>query len=151
VSGYFRYGCPVKTVFSVRRKPLRVSDELRCMQGLYLPKDKVLKRFDGARLSRITWKIIRGLYFYHFKEFLPEGIKKDIRIVSPGEKPPPDFFDIIDEPTRGQYSGVFDYRFTDSLDHNFHYWALLLWDRIILITAFQYPACECNICVASQV
>jgi hypothetical protein len=119
--------------------------------GLYLPNNKVLKRFDGVRLSRITWKIIRVLYFYHFKEFLPEGIKKHIRIVSPGEQPPPDFFDIIDEPTKGRDPGVFDYRFADSLDYNFHYWAMLLWDRIILITAFQYPACECDICVAPRV
>ena len=119
--------------------------------GLYLPNNKVLKRFDGVRLSRITWKIIRVLYFYHFKEFLPEGIKKHIRIVSPGEQPPPDFFDIIDEPTKGRDPGVFDYRFADSLDYNFHYWAMLLWDRIILITDFQYPACKCNIGIASPV
>ena len=119
--------------------------------GLYLQNDKVLKRFDGVRLGRISWKIVRGLYFYHFKEFLPEGIKKNIRIVSPGEKPPPEFSDIINDPVRGQYPGVFDYRFTDSLSHNFHYWALLLWDRIILIIDFQYPACECDTCVASRV
>ena len=37
--------------------------------GLYLSKDKVLKRFDDARLSRITWKIIRGLYFTNLNNF----------------------------------------------------------------------------------
>ena len=116
-----------------------------------MPKDKVLKRFDGARLSHINLEDYPRVVFYHFKEFLTEGIKKHIRIVSPGEKPSPDFFYIIDEPTRGRYPGVFDYRFTDSLDHNFHYWALLLWDRIILITDFQYPACKCNIGIASPV
>jgi len=119
--------------------------------GLYLPNNKVVKRFDGIRAGRITWKIIRGLYFYHFKEFIPEEIKSRIRIVFPGEEPPADFEDIRNDPTHGQYPGVFDYRFTDSLKHNFHYWALLLWDRIILIIDFQYPVCECDICVASRV
>lgn len=33
MSETFRYGCPVKTVIGVRRKPLRVSDEVRCMHS----------------------------------------------------------------------------------------------------------------------
>ena len=72
--------------------------------GLYLPNNKVLKRFDGVRLSRITWNIIRGLYFYHFKEFLPEEIKKHIRIVSPGEQPPPDFLILLMRRLKGYIS-----------------------------------------------
>ena len=58
MSGYFRYGCPVKTVFSVRQKPLRVSDEVRCMQradGSYL---KLLNKLSKVRLLVIDdWGI----------------------------------------------------------------------------------------------
>ncbi len=40
--------------------------------GLILPADKVVKRFQGERISRIAWKIVRGLYFHHHGITLPE-------------------------------------------------------------------------------
>ena len=30
--------------------------------------------------------------------------------------------------------------------HNFNYWAMLLWDRIIMIMKFHDPACDCDHC-----
>ena len=39
--------------------------------GLFLPGGKVVKRFDGERLGRVAWKMVRGLHFHHTGEVLP--------------------------------------------------------------------------------
>ena len=113
--------------------------------GLYLPNNKMIKRMEGKRIQRVIWKIVRGLYFYHFNHVIPETLKGDFRVIFPGDQIPPDFADIVSEPTHGKYPGVFDYRFIkipDSLEnnlYNYHYWALLLWDKILFLVVFQYP------------
>lgn len=33
--------------------------------GLVLPRNQVVQRFDGTRISRVAWKIVRGLHFHH--------------------------------------------------------------------------------------
>jgi hypothetical protein len=40
--------------------------------GLLLPGGKVLKRFDGKRIARVAWKMVRGLHFHYAHEVLPE-------------------------------------------------------------------------------
>ena len=40
--------------------------------GLLLPGGKVVKRFDGERLRRVAWNMVRGLDFHHTGEVLPE-------------------------------------------------------------------------------
>jgi len=40
--------------------------------GLFLPGGKVVKRFDGERLRRVAWKMVRGLHFHYTGEVLPE-------------------------------------------------------------------------------
>ena len=52
---------------------------------------------------------------------------------------------------RGRYPGAFDYKYQlyeDPKNPTFklHYWALLLWDRIIAIVAFHDPDCDCEKC-----
>ena len=119
--------------------------------GLILPPGKIAKRFEGERVHRVAWKIVRGLHFHHFKEFLPQELVSGLRIVLPDQEPPPDFIGVIDEPTHGQYPGVFDYRFATFPEiPNFHYWALLLWDRILLLVTFHDPACACEACATKQ-
>ncbi|HEX4484623.1 MAG TPA: hypothetical protein VH088_00045, partial [Terriglobales bacterium] len=41
--------------------------------GLILAGGKVVKRFDGKRIKRIAWKIVRGLMFHHFGVEYPEA------------------------------------------------------------------------------
>jgi hypothetical protein len=38
--------------------------------GLVLPENQVVQRFDGSRIKRVAWKIVRGLYFHHHDKFL---------------------------------------------------------------------------------
>jgi integrase len=48
----------------------------------------------------------------------------------------------------GDYPGVFTYRvqhFTEA-EISLHYWALLIWDCILVTVQFHDPACNCNQC-----
>lgn len=115
---------------------------------LTLPSNLTVKRFESERLHRVAWKIIRGLYFHHYREVLPTDTPNNLQIVPPDQPPPKEFIiGLPDHPIRGQYPGVFDYKFSKFPEvHNFHYWAMLLWDRIILIMSFHDPACDCGQC-----
>ena len=108
--------------------------------GLYLPDGKVAKRLDPDRAWRVIWKIIRGLFFDEYGRFLPEDTHCNFHIVSPGYKPPDIFYLLPDDPIRGRYPGVFDYKYRQfpELD-NGHLWALLFWDKLIFIAVFRDP------------
>jgi hypothetical protein len=118
--------------------------------GLLLPPGRVAKRFQGERLLRVAWKIVRGLYFFHIGEFVEEDAPRYLEIVPPGEMPPASFFVLSGKENHGKYPGVFDYTSAAyPQEHNFNYWAMLLWDRIILTMGFQAPACGCAECRAT--
>lgn len=116
--------------------------------GLVLPHGLVAKRIEGGRVHRVAWKVIRGLYFHHFGEFLPQDTPNGLEIVPPDQPPPKEFIiGLPDDPVRGQYPGVFDYKFAKFPEvHNFNYWAMLLWDRMIMIMKFHDPTCDCDHC-----
>jgi hypothetical protein len=116
--------------------------------GILLPPSLVAKRFEGDRLHRVAWKIVRGLYFQEFGEVLPEITPNRLEIAPPDKPPPVEFLQTLhDRPSRGQYPGVFDYKYiTVSQLNEFHYWGMLFWDRLILTMAFHNPACKCDHC-----
>lgn len=119
--------------------------------GLVLPGGQIVKRFEGSRLHRVAWKIVRGLYFHHSGQMLSSGHTNWLRISLPGERPPDDFFLLAEEPTHGRYPGVFDYKFARFPEaHNFHYWTMLLWDRVILLVTFHDDLCDCDACVRDR-
>ncbi len=115
--------------------------------GIILPFGKVAKNSDGQRVWRVVWKITRGLFFYERKRFLPEYTRYNVKIVSPNEEPPEEFEDVNNTPPRGQYPGVFDYKYivVSELD-NFNIWAMLFWDSIITVIWFHDPECPCETC-----
>jgi hypothetical protein len=117
--------------------------------GIVLPEHLVAKRFESKRLHRVAWKIVRGLYFHQYEEVLPEATPNSLEIVPPDRVPPKEFLiGLLDHPTHGQYPGVFDYRFAKFPEaRNLNYWAMLLWDRIILIMAFHDTTCTCEHCI----
>jgi hypothetical protein len=112
--------------------------------GLVLPGNKVLKRQDGKRISRAAWKIVRGLYFHHHGKVLPEQLATWVSVTPPGQVPPEHFLVFVSSPDNephGQYPGVFDYRFQNYMDEggSMHYWAFILWERIIITVLFDDP------------
>jgi hypothetical protein len=117
--------------------------------GIVLPPDLAAKRFEGHRILRVAWKIVRGLYFSRFDAFVPEDVLHGCEIIPPGQKPPDAFF-LLNGDNHGKYPAVFDYTFKAFPEvHNLNYWAMLLWDRIILILKFQFPPCNCPGCITS--
>lgn len=134
------------------RKVLREFDA--APSGLVIP-GKVVKRQDGARISRVVWKIVRGLHFHHHGTIMPDGLNTNVTMTAPGERPPEPFLqvkDLPDDVTHGRYPGIFDYRFRcfDVDEGKLHYWGMLLWDKIIITVAFHDPwTCDCEKCVAA--
>ena len=115
--------------------------------GLYLPRGKVVKTFDAERVWRVVWKIVRGLFYKEFTRFLPENTPKVFKLVSVGDKPPPEFESVRNTPSKGQYPNVFDYKYIVVPElENFHFWAMLFWDRLVKMVAFHDPECQCEIC-----
>lgn len=115
--------------------------------GIHLPQGKVVKRINPDRIWRVVWKIVRGLFYKEYGKVLPEDIPKRFWVVSPGEKPPEIFSLLPDEPARGQYPGVFDYKFRIFPEStNAHLWSFLLWDKIIMLILFHDPDCNCENC-----
>ena len=116
--------------------------------GLYLPRGKVIKKFDAERVWRVVWKIVRGLFFKEHQRLLPENtLKVYYKFISVGESPPPEFEVVRNTPSRGQYPNFFDYKYVTipELD-NGHFWAMLFWNRLIILIAFHDPECECETC-----
>lgn len=109
--------------------------------GIVLLPGRMVKRFEGNRIDRVAWKIIRGLYFHHFNQVLTENTRHQLKLYLVSELSPGELPSIVpNTPPRGLYPAVFDYIFDYLPDpDNFHYWALLLWERIILIVQFKYP------------
>jgi hypothetical protein len=119
--------------------------------GLVLPGNQVVQRFDGDRLRCVAWKIVRGLYFHHQNKCLPKGLITGVTLTPPDQEPPDHFkafMSLPDNEPDGRYPAVFDYRFQNVTEGqtNAHYWAMLLWDRIIITVVFHDPACHCDGC-----
>ncbi len=107
----------------------------RTPHGIILPNRKVAKRFDGGRVRRVIWKILRGLYFKENKIFLPEDTKKIIWVGFKDEGLPSIFPYVRNTPSRGNYPGVFDYKYRKEED--FELWAMLFWNTLTAVILFR--------------
>ena len=119
------------------------------------PNGTELNRMNASRIARITWKIVRGLFFIETNRFLPENTPAYC-------KPPIIFwenklesgiqseydweqFDLISQnPSRGVYPKIFDYKCCqvateENPDEYMWAWGMLLWETIALLTFFKDP------------
>lgn len=121
------------------------------LSSLIMPKGKIIKRFDGKRIFNIVWKITRGLYFKENNKFLPENTPRNFEFLSVGQKPPVKFNYILNSESKGDYPGVFDYKYVEFKEiNNFNVWAMLFWNRIIIFVMFHSPGCNCKVCIDSR-
>jgi hypothetical protein len=146
------------------RKKLRAGENQKLMgsimaefdhrpSGLVLPHNQVVKRFDSKRIERVLWKIVRGLNFHHHNEVFPENWQWSWSFTAGEDRKPPEHFNVFlqlpDNEPNGDYPAVFSYRFQHFVEAgvSFHYWALLIWDSILVTIQFHDPACGCQECV----
>jgi hypothetical protein len=131
----------------------RVLDQFdRPAGSIFLPQHLSAQRIEGARIHRVAWKIVRGLYFHEHGVVLPESTPNHLEI-SPPDRPPPAVFlaTLWDLDSCGAYPGVFDYKYVIVSEvKDLNYWGLLLWDRLILIMSFHSPNCDCETCLRSR-
>ena len=122
----------------------------RKVGGVHLPASKVAKLMDAERVHDVVWKLIRGLHFHRTREILPPRWTLAITVTAPGEQPPDHFIAFTSSghfKSHGDYQGVFAYTFMKFPEvNNLHYWALLLWDRILITASFHDPTCDCEVC-----
>lgn len=118
-------------------KVLREFGKIKLIDG------KTIKYFDGKRIYRIIWKIIRGLYFKHTHLFLPENTHKRHDLITPIHKPSDDFIkslilDVEKESWKVKYTGYFDYKFkyVDIERERVWFWNLYFWEYIVFFTSF---------------
>ena len=116
--------------------------------GLHLPAGRVIKRFDGERVGRVVWKLVRGLYFYETKSVLGEDTRHTTEIIEPergretaGVNP---VWEIVKgQESRGSYGGVFEYKYLvrdiSERGDRLHCWGMLLWDKIMIFVAHPHP------------
>ena len=120
---------------------------------IVLPDGTGLIHMNASRIARITWKMIRGLFFYETNRFLPEETPnvcknpiifwKDKLISGIQSKEDREQFDIICEnPSRGNYPSIFDYKYCkvptkENPDEYIWAWGIWLWDSIALLTFFE--------------
>ena len=121
--------------------------------GLYLLPGRVLKRQEGKRITRVAWKIVRGLHFFHHGSILQKDHSRVVcREKAPDEEPSELLHAMAgrpDDETHGRYPGVFDYRFQVKESEYLNCWVFLLWDKIVLEVLFHNPwSCGCGDCTA---
>ncbi|MFC1862987.1 hypothetical protein ACFL1Z_03435 [Thermodesulfobacteriota bacterium] len=112
---------------------------------LYLPRNQVTVRVEGARINRVAWKIIRGLYWIEKGSLLPENTKYYFELIEPENRDKSVFSEIWEivkaQPSKGIYAGVFDYKYFHAKKGGMqlHLWGMLLWDRIMLFISHHNP------------
>jgi hypothetical protein len=112
---------------------------------LYLPKNRVTVRVEGARINRVAWKIIRGLYWIEKGSLLPENTPYYPELIEPENRDESDFSEIWEfvkaQPSKGTYGGVFDYKYYHAKKGGMqlHLWGMLFWDRIMVFISHHEP------------
>jgi len=108
--------------------------------GILLPHGLMLKRFDGERVYRVIWKIIRGLHFLTFRRAIPGDTPTGYYQLYEGGRMPSavDLQLLASCQGLGPHPDIFDYKFlSDDESPRNLFWALRFWGQIIVTFAYQ--------------
>ncbi len=118
--------------------------------GLHLPPGLLVQRFDGARLTAVAWKIVRGLFFEDNGRagILPDATPRLVEFYGPHDQTAPaPVLAVMGEPSRGRFPQVLDYKVFTMDEPPTQAWDLLLWDRFVVFVLFHWPGrCRCADC-----
>lgn len=120
------------------------------------PDGMVVTNYDVDRAGRVTWKLVRGIYFAEVKRFLPNNLPKRLTMLSPHENQHahqmhPWWPHVRDTRPMGSHGEVFDYKWLCTIMDGIrtHAVGMLLWDRLLVFILFHDPSCPCAECDAA--
>ncbi len=123
-------------------------------KGLHLPGGKKLKTFETARIKRVIWKIIRGVYFHENNKALPPNCKLDLFLCHEAVINRPNVEELrkltVGLPQKGAYPGLFAYRIGETVPPGMGLCGLLFWDSVFFIALFHLLDCPCGECPAKS-
>ena len=131
----------------------QIREEARSPGGILLPGLSAIE-YDSARVNRVIWKIVRGLFNIELSRFLPDDTPHLVQYVhgsNTGLDPEPVqriLAIVLGQEERGEYRRIFAYKHAmNPQENNVAAWAFLFWDRHIFLTAHHDPECTCPRCV----
>ncbi len=133
----------------------KVHREFQSRRGsLFLPPDLVAKNYDGRRVRRVMWKIVRGLFYHHRRRYLSAHTTHASALYGRPEDARARFEWALDLPLkiRGDHPDCFAYRFHHHHEEevSFHYWDMRFWHSVLCILSFHDPACGCEKCEGAR-
>ena len=109
--------------------------------------------FDQERMRRAMWKLIRGVHFLWFGEFLPEETHGKVRLFTiRGDlrrlQEDPTMQLLATQPSKANYPDVFDVRFYRAKEADWHAsaYGLVMWNSLVMLATFHDPGCPCEPC-----
>jgi hypothetical protein len=119
-----------------------------------LPDGSVVLNYNADRVGRVVWKLVRGVYHRDVGGVLADDAPKRLILIDPRENKDaaskyPYFPFVRDTAPLGRHGAVFDYKWLGihlGDGKRGHIIALLLWDRLIVLTVFHDPSCLCDEC-----
>ena len=116
---------------------------LKEFTNLVTPRGDIIKKFEGERIAKILWKIVRGLFFHETGErFLPDDTYRLLHVFSANPEldffdKPTDFFTYLQNtPLKGVCPSVFGYKYKclpSENDPHWWVWGLFFWENTIIV------------------
>lgn len=115
------------------------SQAVQKIGSIHLPASIMALDLERDRIDRVISKIVRGLHYCETGAILDPDVRMFTSMTLPTMKPPEHFetfMTVYPTEDQGHHKGVFAYRhFTEAEGPN--YWAMLLWDRVLLTAMFR--------------
>lgn len=118
---------------------------------LRLPGSKVVWKFDGPRVWRIVWKIMRGVFYLDENRTLPENTAHLCDSVTTLNETPPYLFGVLASSSiKGDHPDVFSYKLRRLETEGRVVWVagLLFWEYVAFFLVFHDPDCQCEDCLS---
>jgi hypothetical protein len=122
-----------------------------------LPDGRITFAYDHARVSRIVWKLVRGIHFMTCDRLLPVERSAVIAILLPDDfRTAHESYAwwpaVRDTDALGVHPEVLDYKWIGLFGEGLrgHALAILLWRSVAFLVMFHDPSCGCSNCIRPE-
>lgn len=118
--------------------------------GVFFPHGHMSKIIDMRRVTRVIWKIYRGIHYSEKSEILSEKLKHEVFFCHPDATNFHQLKDlrelVVNLPQGGKYPGIFDYKYGETEPPGIGVFGMLFWDACMFIGMFHRKDCQCESC-----